>query len=201
MTIRAMTIAILMMFVPGLAWATPAIGEPAPDFTLVDSNGAEQSLSDYLGQRVVLEWTNHGCPYVGKHYDTGNMQSLQREATEAGVVWLSIISSAPGRQGYVSGEEANNLTAMRGAYPSAVLFDPDGHVGHAYDARTTPGMYVIDEAGILRYMGAIDDQPTARHSSVEGANNYVRQALADLDAGREVRIAETQQYGCSIKYR
>jgi len=201
MTIRAMTIALLLMCVPGLAWATPTIGAPAPDFTLVDSNGAEQSLSDYLGQRVVLEWTNHGCPYVGKHYGTGNMQSLQREATEAGVVWLSIISSAPGRQGYVSGEEANNLTATRGAYPTAVLFDPDGHVGHAYDARTTPGMYVIDEAGILRYMGAIDDQPTARRSSVEGANNYVRMALADLDAGREVQIAETQQYGCSIKYR
>jgi len=201
MTIRAMTVALLLMFVPGLAWATPTIGAPAPDFTLVDSNGTEQSLSDYLGQRVVLEWTNHGCPYVGKHYGTGNMQSLQREVTEAGVAWLSIISSAPGRQGYVSGEEANNLTATRGAYPTAVLFDPDGHVGHAYDARTTPGMYVIDEAGILRYMGAIDDQPTARRSSVEGANNYVREALADLDAGREVQIAETQQYGCSIKYR
>lgn len=202
MTIRAMTVAVLMMmFAPGLAWATPTIGAPAPDFTLVDSNGAGQSLSDYLGQRVVLEWTNHGCPYVGKHYGTGNMQTLQREATEAGVVWLSIISSAPGRQGYVSGEEANNLTATRGAYPTAVLFDPDGHVGHAYDARTTPGMYVIDETGILRYMGAIDDQPTARRSSVEGANNYVRMALADLDAGREVQIAETQQYGCSIKYR
>jgi len=201
MTIRAVTVALLLMFVPGLAWATPTIGASAPDFTLVDSNGTEQSLSDYLGQRVVLEWTNHGCPYVGKHYGTGNMQSLQREATEAGVVWLSIISSAPGRQGYVSGEEANNLTATRGAYPTAVLFDPDGHVGHAYDARTTPGMYVIDEAGILRYMGAIDDQPTARRSSVEGANNYVRQALADLDAGHEVQIAETQQYGCSIKYR
>ncbi len=201
MTIRAMTVALLLMFVPGLAWATPTIGEPAPDFTLVDSNGTEQSLSDYLGQRVVLEWTNHGCPYVGKHYGTGNMQTLQREVTEAGVAWLSIISSAPGRQGYVSGEEANNLTATRGAYPTAVLFDPDGHVGHAYDARTTPGMYVIDEAGVLRYMGAIDDQPTARRSSVEGANNYVRMALADLDAGREVQIAETQQYGCSIKYR
>lgn len=202
MTIRAMTVAVLMMmFAPRLAWGTPTIGEPAPDFTLVDSNGAEQSLSNYLGQRVVLEWTNHGCPYVGKHYGTGNMQTLQREATEAGVVWLSIISSAPGRQGYVSGEEANNLTATRGAYPTAVLFDPDGHVGHDYDARTTPGMYVIDETGILRYMGAIDDQPTARRSSVEGANNYVRLALADLDAGREVQIAETQQYGCSIKYR
>lgn len=198
---RALTLAFLLVLTPGLALATPVIGETAPDFTLVDSNGVEQSLSDYLGQRVVLEWTNHGCPYVGKHYSTGNMQTLQRDVTEAGTVWLSIISSAPGRQGYVSGDEANDLTASRGAYPTAVLFDPDGHVGHAYDARTTPGMYVIDEAGILRYMGAIDDRPTARHSSVEGATNYVRLALADMDAGRDVAIAETQQYGCSIKYR
>jgi len=191
----------MILTVPGFAWAQATIGAPAPDFTLVDSNGMEQSLSDFQGQRVVLEWTNHGCPYVGKHYDTGNMQSLQRDATESGVIWLSIISSAPGRQGYVSGDEANNLTASRGAYPTAVLSDPEGTVGHAYDARTTPGIYVIDEEGVLRYQGAIDDRPTSRHASVEGATNYVRLALADLDAGRDVEIAETTQYGCSIKYR
>jgi peroxiredoxin len=196
------TIAMLaLLLAPVAAHATPEVGMPAPDFTLMDSNGVERSLSDYRGERVILEWTNDGCPYVGKHYGTGNMQRLQRDATEDGTIWLSIISSAPGRQGYVSGEEANTLTASRGAYPTAVLFDPDGHVGHAYDARTTPDMYLIDEEGILRYMGAIDDQPTARHSSVEGATNYVREALSDLDAGREVRIPETQPYGCSIKYR
>jgi len=183
------------------AVANPIVGEVAPDFTLIDSNGEEQTLSDYLGQRVILEWTNHDCPYVRKHYSTGNMQQLQQDMTEAGVVWLSVISSAPGRQGYVSGEEANDLTASRGAFPTAVAFDPEGNVGHAYDARATPGMYLIDEAGVLRYMGAIDDQPTTRRSSVEGATNYVRLAVADLDAGGEVQIPETTQYGCSIKYR
>lgn len=201
MILRSVVVAFFLALVPGVANAEPAIGAAAPDFTLVDSNGVEHSLSDYQGQRVVLEWTNHGCPYVAKHYDTGNMQRLQQEAAEAGVVWLSIISSAPGRQGYVSGEEANTLTASRGAYPSAVLFDPDGDVGRAFDARATPGMYVIDEEGILRYMGAIDDQPTTRHASVEGATNYVRLALADLEAGRDVEISETTQYGCSVKYR
>jgi len=201
MTLRILLAAVMFALAPGLAMATPEVGAPAPSFTLTDSYGIERSLSDYLGQRVVLEWTNDGCPYVGKHYGTGNMQRLQREATEAGVIWLSIISSAPGRQGYVSGDEANDLTASRGAYPTAVLFDPDGHVGHAYDARTTPGMYVIDEAGILRYMGAIDDRPTTRRSTVEGATNYVALALADLAAGEDVEIPETTPYGCSIKYR
>jgi len=189
------------MFAPVTALAMPVVGEAAPDFTLIDSNGAERSLSDFAGQRVILEWTNHDCPYVRKHYSSGNMQSLQREVTESGAVWLSIISSAPGRQGYVSGEEANELTASRGAVPTAVLFDPDGIVGREYDARATPGMYLIDEAGVLRYMGAIDDQPTTRRSSIEIANNYVRQAIADLDDGREVQISETTQYGCSVKYR
>jgi len=201
MKIMKAIFALMILLAPGLAWAQVTVGAPVPDFTLTDSNGMERSLSEFLGQRVVLEWTNHGCPYVSKHYGTGNMQSLQRDATEDGVIWLSIISSAPGRQGYVSGDEANNLTASRGAYPTAVLFDLDGTVGHAYDARATPGMYVIDEEGVLRYQGAIDDQPTVRRASVEGATNYVRLALADLDAGRDVQIPETTQYGCSIKYR
>ncbi len=182
------------------ALATPVVGEMSPGFTAVDSNGQERSLSDYLGQRVILEWTNHDCPYVRKHYGTGNMQSLQRDATAAGVVWLSIISSAPGRQGYVSGDEANQLTASRGAFPSAVLLDPSGDVGQLYDARTTPHMYLIDELGILRYMGAIDDQPTTRRSSVEISNNYVRAALTSLDAGEAIEISSSTAYGCSIKY-
>ncbi len=201
MTARGMIAFLIVMLMPAFALADPVVGEPAPGFTLIDSNGDERSLADFAGLRVILEWTNHDCPYVGKHYSTGNMQQLQQDVTESGGVWLSIISSAPGRQGYVTGDEANTLTASRGAYPTAVLHDPDGDVGHAYDARTTPGMYVIDEAGILSYMGAIDDQPTTRHSSVEGATNYVSLALEDMDAGRDVAIAETTQYGCSIKYR
>lgn len=182
------------------AWANPVVGEAAPDFTAVDSNGVSHTLSDYLGQRVILEWTNHDCPYVRKHYNSGNMQSVQQAATADGIVWLSVISSAPGQQGYVSGDEANNLTASRGAYPSAVLLDPAGDVGHLYDARTTPHMYIIDEEGVLRYMGAIDDQPTTRASSVAIAHNYVLAALEDMDAGREVAQPETQAYGCSVKY-
>lgn len=202
MKLRGLIIGLVaVLAASAAAWATPIVGELAPDFTLVDSNGESHTLSDYGGQRVILEWTNHDCPYVRKHYGTGNMQSLQRDATEDGIVWLSIISSAPGRQGYVTGEEANMLTASRGAYPDAVLFDPEGNVGRAYAARTSPHMYIIDEGRVLRYMGAIDDQPTTRRSSVEIANNYVRLALADMNAGRDVEITETTAYGCSIKYR
>ena len=183
------------------AMASAMIGDTAPSFSLVNSDGETVSLSDYEGSRVILEWTNHDCPYVVKHYSTGNMQALQQEAEGAGYVWLTIISSAPGRQGYVSGEEANNLTASRGAYPAAVLMDPAGDVGHAYGALTTPHMYIIDEDHSLVYQGAIDDQPTTRHSSVDNANNYVRLAMADIEAGRDVAEPETTAYGCSIKYR
>lgn len=199
---RTLIASLLIVFgTATAAMATPVVGEAAPDFTVVDSNGNMHTLSDYLGQRVILEWTNHDCPYVRKHYNSGNMQSLQEEATADGTVWLSVISSAPGLQGYVSDEEANNLTASRGAQPTAVLLDPEGTVGRLYDARTTPHMYVIDEEGVLRYMGAIDDQPTTRASSVEIANNYVLAALANMDAGEAVALPETTAYGCSVKYR
>ncbi len=207
MIIRNFSIGLIAVLMSASVWASTntstsaTVGELAPDFTIVDSNGETQTLSDYRGQRVVLEWTNHACPYVRKHYGGGNMQALQQDATEDGTVWLSIISSAPGRQGHVSAQQANNLTASRGAHPTAVLFDPEGTVGRAYDARTTPHMYVIDETGTLRYQGAIDDRPTTRRSSLEGATNYVRLAMADLDAGHDVELAETTAYGCSIKYR
>lgn len=200
MAMRFLAALILVISFALPAWANPVVGEAAPDFDVVDSNGDLHSLSDYLGQRVILEWTNHDCPYVRKHYGSGNMQALQQEAVDAGYVWLSIISSAPGQQGYVSGEEANALTASRGAVPSAVLLDPAGDVGRLYDARTTPHMYVIDEVGTLRYMGAIDDQPTTRRSSVDIANNYVRAAMANLEAGEDVATTETTAYGCSVKY-
>src|SRR5262249_26228958 len=141
------------------ALAEPTIGQPAPAFTAVDSNGKSHSLSEFKGRTVVLEWTNDGCPYVGKHYNSGNMQKLQQEATGAGVVWLSVISSAPGKQGYVTGAEANTLTTSRNAHPTAVLLDPTGAIGRDYEAQTTPHMFVIDKTGVLRYMGAIDDKP------------------------------------------
>lgn len=182
------------------ALASPVVGQPAPAFSALDSNGQTRKLSDYLGKTVVLEWTNDGCPYVGKHYNSGNMQNLQKEATGAGVVWLSIISSAPGKQGNVTGAEANELTTSRGAHPSAVLLDPTGAVGHTYEAQTTPHMFVIDAKGTLRYMGAIDDKPVASPASLQGARNYVREALNDLAQGQPVAETTTEPYGCSVKY-
>ena len=176
-------------------------GTNVTDMTVTDSNGVEHNLSDFTGKRVILEWTNAGCPFVKKHYETDNMQALQKEATvDDDTVWLSIISSAPGKQGYVSGEGANELTASRGAAPSAVVLDPAGEMGKTFAAKTTPHMYIIDEVGTLVYQGAIDDNSSARHSTVAGAKNYVRAAISDLDAGRSVAVSDTAPYGCSVKY-
>lgn len=175
-------------------------GSPAPDFKATDSKGHEQELGAYRGKTVVLEWTNHECPYTGKQYSTGNMQALQAAATGAGVIWLSVVSSRPGEQGYVDAAEADRLTESRHAHPTAVLLDPTGRLGHLYGAKTTPHMFVIDRAGTLVYMGAIDDRPTANPASVKGARNYVREALDAVAAGRPVPLASTRPYGCSVKY-
>lgn len=175
-------------------------GAAAPDFSVPDAHGARRTLAEFRGRTVVLEWTNHGCPYVRKHYDAGNMQALQREATAAGVVWLQVISSAPGEQGHLDGPGALQRVATDNATPTATLLDPSGAMGRAYGARNTPHMYIIDGEGRLRYQGAIDDRASARPSSLEGANNYVRAALADIAAGRPVQVAETTPYGCSVKY-
>ncbi len=189
-----------------LAFAAPisakiANGTTVSDMTVTDSNGVQHNLSDFKGKRVVLEWTNDGCPYVQKHYNTNNMQTLQKEVTMDGdTVWLSVISSAPGKQGYVSGEGANALTRSRGAEPTAVVLDPSGVMGKTFAAKTTPHMYIIDESGTLVYQGAIDDNSSSRESTVASANNYVRAAMADLDAGRAVANADTAPYGCSVKY-
>ena len=182
------------------ASAQARIGNPAPAFSLTDSNGRTVSLAAYKGKTVVLEWTNHECPYVGKHYRGNNMQALQKKWTGQGVVWLSVISSAPGRDGYVSGEQANKLTADRGAAPSAVLFDPEGKVGHAYGARATPHMYVVNGEGSLVYMGAIDDQPSARLEDLKIAKNFVDTALTEVSQGKPVSVASSRAYGCSVKY-
>jgi len=184
----------------GTAMASPRVGEPAPAFTGIDSDGNTRSLSDYRGETVVLEWTNRDCPYVRKHYDTGNMQALQKKATADGIVWLSVISSAPGKQGYATPELANSVATGQGAGPTAIILDPEGKIGRAYDARTTPHMYVIDGAGTLVYMGGIDDRPTASRADVEGAENYVLAALADVAAGRSVQTPASRPYGCSVKY-
>jgi hypothetical protein len=149
---------------------------------------------------VVLEWTNHDCPYVRKHYDTGNMQTLQKDATGQGVTWLTIISSSPGTQGHVSPGQADELTVRRNASPSAVLLDPTGVVGRMYGATNTPHMYVIDRTGTLVYAGAIDDKPTSRRGDVPGAQNYVRLALQSVATGQPVKTPVTRAYGCTVKY-
>lgn len=188
-----------VLFAAGLA-AAPVVGEPAPGFSVLDTAGATWTLGDLRGKSVVLEWTNHDCPYVRKHYSTGNMQALQREAVGEGYIWLSVISSAPGKQGYLSPEEAAELTVTRNALPTAVLLDKKGEVGRAYQARTTPHMYVIGPDGVLLYMGGIDDRPTSNPADVAGADNYVRAAMSDIAAGKDVARPVTRPYGCSVKY-
>ncbi|MGH7366829.1 MAG: redoxin domain-containing protein [Candidatus Rokuibacteriota bacterium] len=183
------------------AWAAAAkVGEAAPGFTVNATSGSPVSLATHQGKVVVLEWTNHECPYVRKHYETGNMQSLQRDATGQGVVWLTLISSAQGEQGYVTPPEADELTASRKAAPTAVLLDTKGVAGKLYGATNTPHMYVVDKAGTLVYAGAIDDRPTSRRADVQGANNYVRAALTAVAAGQPVKTPITRAYGCTVKY-
>lgn len=178
----------------------PEVGKVAPDFEVMDSKGLKIKLSDLRGKNVMLEWTNHGCPYVKKHYNSGNMQKIQKQLTDEGVVWLSIISSAPGKQGYVSADQANDLTTARGVYASHVLLDPKGLVGKAYNAKTTPEMFLIDREGKIQYMGAIDDRPSARMKSLEGATNYALNAWNALKSGTEIAVKKTKPYGCSVKY-
>ena len=201
-TLKKSCILALLVFAQAAIAAPgePEIGKPAPLFSATDSNGKTHNLADYRGKIVVLEWTNHDCPYVRKHYGAGNMQALQNDAREADIVWLTVISSAPGKQGYVDPAEANKLTASRNAAPHAVLLEPDGAIGKAYGARTTPHMYIIDAEGVLRYKGGIDDKPTSDPADIDGAENYVRAALADLASGSAVRTPVSRPYGCSVKY-
>jgi hypothetical protein len=184
--------------------AAPKVGTAAPAFTAVDTRGATHSLAGYRGRWVVLEWLNHECPYTKKHYAAadgrpGNTQAMQRDYATR-VVWLSVVSSSEGHQGFTTAEEANRLTRDKGAAPTAVLRDTAGTLGRLYGARTTPQYAIIDPQGMLRYSGAIDDRPTPRVADVAGATNYVRAALDAGLAGRPIAVAETQPYGCSVKY-
>jgi len=180
-------------------WAAK-IGEPAPNFTGTTSSGQTIQLSNYRGKYVVLEWHNNGCPFVGKHYNSGNMQRLQKQWTSRGVVWLTIESSAPGKQGYVTAGEENNYLAKVQASPTAALLDPTGAIGHLYDAKTSPHMFVVNPQGILIYDGAIDDKPTTDVSDIPGATDYVSLALEQAMAGKPVATPVTRPYGCSVKY-
>ncbi len=194
-------VATLLLGLSSMAMAKVQVDQTAPNFTLQSSNGEQVNLSDFSGKYVVLEWTNHLCPYVKKHYGSDNMQGLQRKYTGKDVVWLSIISSAPGKQGYVEAAEANRLTQDRNADPSYVLFDPEGVVGKLYGAKTTPQMYIIDPAGTLRYNGAIDSIKSANPADIPKATNYLDTGMIALLAGMGVDPKTTVPYGCSIKYK
>ncbi len=180
--------------------AAAAVGSPAPDFTLTDTNGKTQSLASYKGKLVVLEWLNHGCPFVKKHYASGNMQALQKKYTGKGVVWLSLVSSAPGKQGYQTNAEHNAAMKETGAAPSAILIDSDGKVGRLYGAKTTPHMFVINKKGELAYAGAIDDKASTDQADIKPAKNYVSAALDNLLKDKVPAVASSKAYGCSVKY-
>jgi len=182
------------------ALAKVGIGEPAPDISLTDSNGKTQTLSQYQGKVVVLEWNNPDCPFVGKHYGSGNMQKQQADATAAGVIWLTINSSATGKQGDLDGTGANAYIAKTGARQTAYLLDPSGSAGHLYGARTTPHLYVIDAQGTLRYMGGIDSIASTDQADVAKATQFIPQVLAELKAGKAVSVGTSPPYGCSVKY-
>src|SRR5260370_3357862 len=177
------------------------MGDRAADLTAVDSNGKSQRLGDYKCKYVVLEWHNQGCPYTKKHYESGNMQRLQKEWTAKGVVWLTVISSAPGTQGYVTPTQENDYVKKMNGAPTAVLMDPGGTLGHLYAAKTTPHMFIIAPEGTLIYNGAIDDHPTSDQADIAGSKNYVSAALGEALSGKPVSDAATRPYGCSVKYK
>ena len=197
---RALKLAVVMAMVTASAFALKP-GEMAPNFTGTDSHGKTQTLAQYRGKFVVLEWANQGCPYERKHYLSGNMERLQKEWTAKGVVWLSIISSAPGQEGYVTPAQENDYLTKMKAAPTAAVLDPTGAIGHLYEAKTTPHMFVIDPAGKLVYEGAIDDQPTPEPESLKAVqHNYLNEALTAAMAGKAVATPVTRPYGCSVKY-
>jgi hypothetical protein len=179
-------------------------GTPAPAFTAVDTRGDSHSLAGYAGKWVVLEWFNHGCPATKKHYDlvngVGNTQAMQKEYTKRGVIWLSVVSSGPGRQGYTSADKAEKQARDKGAAPTAIIRDTAGVLGRLYGARNTPQYAIIDSEGVLRYRGAIDNVPTPSAKAIAGATNYVRAALDAGLAGQPIAVAQTQPYGCEVKY-
>jgi peroxiredoxin len=175
-------------------------GETAPEFKGTDSNGKTETLAQYRGKYVVLEWANQGCPYERKHYESGNMEALQKQWTSKGVVWLSVISSAPGQQGFVSPAQENDYLHKMNAAPTAAILDPTGTIGRLYGAKTTPHMFVIDPQGKIVYEGAVDDQPSPDPETLKGAKNYVSAALEQSMAGKPVTTQATKSYGCSVKY-
>jgi len=194
---RLLSLALATFTLPALAVAP---GTPAPDFKGTDSNGVQHSLSEYRGKFVVLEWANKGCPYDQKHYLSGSMENLQKEWTAKDVVWLTVISSAPGEQGYVTPSEENTYLKTMHAAPTAALLDPTSAIARLYEAKTTPHIFIIDPTGKLIYQGALDDKPTTEQADLKGARNYLNETLTEAMAGKPVPVASTRPYGCSVKY-
>jgi peroxiredoxin len=192
--------AAAMLFFTSAPAMAAQVGQPAPEITATDINGAPFKLSDHKGKTVILEWTNAQCPFVVKHYETGNMQKTQQAAIDKGAVWVTINSSAPGLQGHVTAEEQKNIIANTKAVPTTAILDESGEIGKAYDAQTTPHMFIVNAEGTLVYAGAIDDNSSPRHDTVEGAKNHVLAALDEIVAGKAVTTATTPPYGCAVKY-
>ena len=190
----------LVVATVGLGLAETEVGKTAPNFTLPDTNGKKVSLANFKGKYVVLEWYNPDCPFVGKHYKSGNMQGLQKEFTSKGVAWITIDSSAPGEEGNYPPDKLNEISARDGAFRTALLVDQDGKVGRLYGAKTTPDMFVINPDGILVYKGAIDNKRSTDLADVKTATNYVKSALEEVMTGKPVAPTNTQPYGCSVKY-
>ena len=182
------------------ARAAPAIDAAAPDFSATDETGRLRALDQFKGKLVVLEWTSDACPYSHKHYDSGSMQRLQRRAVQGGIVWLTVITDAPGSAGYMTPEQVRHWRRKVGSHATAVLIDADARVARAYEAKTTPHMFIVDRAGRLVYMGGIDDRPYVDPASLKGATNYVAAALAELKAHRPIAHPVTRPYGCAVKY-
>lgn len=193
--------AAALLAASGAAQAAATVGQPAPDFTLKDTSGKTVRLSDFKGQHVVLEWTNPGCPFVRKHYDSGNLPATQRDAAGKGVVWLSVNSTERASSDYLEPARLTAWLAECKGGATAVLMDEEGTVGRSYGARTTPHLYIVNPQGVLIYAGGIDSIPSARPADIEKATNYVTAGLAEALAGMPVSAATTAPYGCSIKYK
>ena len=198
--LAALCLSAPALAIHGVAYAAATVGAPAPDFTVNDVDGKPRKLSEFAGKPVVLEWHNQSCPYVKKHYSSGNMQKLQQQVTSQGGVWLTVISSAPGKQGFVTADEERAYLKEQKSSPTAVLVDSDGKVGRLYGAKTTPHMYLVDAKGTLVYAGAIDDKPSTEAADVASAKNFVLAAYDEVKAGKPVSVASHPSYGCSIKY-
>lgn len=197
---RPLLLATALLAATGLARAEAQLDQAAPAFSARSADGKTVDLASLKGKTVVLEWTNHDCPYVKKHYSSGNIPSLQKDATAKGVVWLQVISSAPGEQGFVEGAQAIELNGKRGAAPSNTLLDPTGQLGRLYGAQTTPHIYIVNPLGQLVYKGGIDSIATNKVDDLPQAEPYVKLALGELAAGRKPNPANTKPYGCSVKY-